>query len=163
MNPIYYSYRIKDELLELKDLPNLYGEEHRILLKLKDRVIRILELNDIKTIELVRPEIYKHEISFRFLESFQPGTIHIIFKPIEEMKFLKNAYNIAIINQNYTSIDKKSLDRLRLMQEIWTLHENTCNLENVIPINWSNISNEELFGFITGRFSQIKDLSACKI
>jgi hypothetical protein len=61
------------------------------------RILKAISLLGAKTQELIRRELYSAEVAFESLKQFHPGDIHVIFKPIEEIRILRGAYNIACI------------------------------------------------------------------
>lgn len=147
-NTIFYSFRVQEELLNI-DSSFVWGKAHYSYKVLKNRYINLLQNNHLKVCEIIRPEIYKHKIAFDFLKDFEVGSIHLIFKPFEEIRILKGAYNIGIIAWEFDRINTKTFDYapfsnhlrlLSLLDEVWVLCEYTkrvlqqYNLKNVYCI-----------------------------
>lgn len=152
---IFYSFRVQEELLNINE-PFVWGKAHYSYKVLKNRCIDLLKSKHIKVREIIRPEIYKHEIAFKFLEEFQLGDVHLIFKPFEEIRILKGAYNIGIIAWEFDQISTAAINSfpfsnhlriLSMLDEVWVLCEYTkkvlqqYNLKNVycIPAPVRNI------------------------
>lgn len=126
---IFYSFRIHNE----PEILARHSSLNDIIISCrvaKDRVIDLLKRNGIITHEIIRPEIYKHRISFNLLPHFKPGIIHLIFKPIEHIRILKNSYNISIVPWEFDTINLASQSgipftnhyrMLSLLDEIWVL------------------------------------------
>jgi len=125
---IFYSFRIHNKTGPKTD------SSHR---EIKDRVIHLLNGAGMVTHEIVRPEIYKHDISFNFLPDFRKGAIHLIFKPFEYIRILKNAYNISVVSWEFDTINAASQNdlpftnhtrMLSLLDEIWLISNRQRNL-----------------------------------
>jgi glycosyltransferase involved in cell wall biosynthesis len=80
------------------------------------------------TQELIRPELYSAEVAFESLKQFRPGDVHVIFKPIEEIRILRGAYNIACIIWEFDQLNERSWSghpfskhtrMLRAIDEVW--------------------------------------------
>lgn len=91
---IFYSFRIHGKLLPESDC--ILYEKNFSYMKIKAKIINLLSDQGYFLREIIRPEIYKHQVSFNFLPNFKAGDIHLIFKPIEFIRPLKNAYNIWV-------------------------------------------------------------------
>jgi hypothetical protein len=120
---IYYSLRTTKQ----PSIENEAGLRNQQQLIIFD-IIEYLQLVGIQAIEIVRPEIYKHPISFRYLPDFQKGSIHLISKPIHDIRILKSAYNIAIVTANkglpstHRNVNKPQLQEFGILSsidEIW--------------------------------------------
>lgn len=164
-NTVFYSFRVQEELLNVND-SLIWGKAHYSYKVVKNKYIDLLQNNHIKVHEIIRPEIYKHKIAFDFLKYFQAGDIHLIFKPFEEIRILKGAYNIGIIAWEFDRINTTVFDSapfsnhlrvLSMLDEVWVLCEYTKkvlqqhNLKNVYcvpapvkciaPIHKSSVKN----------------------
>jgi hypothetical protein len=126
---IFYSFRIHNKPQNPPDHLSFSTIYHSCK-ETKDRVIDLLNRDGIVTHEVIRPEIYKHNISFRSLPNFNHGAIHLIFKPFEYIRILKNAYNILVISWEFDAINVNSQNgtpftnhyrMLSLLDEIWLL------------------------------------------
>ena len=91
-------------------------------------IVEDLQLTGIQVVEIIRPEIYKHPISFRYLKDFRKGSIHLISKPIHDIRILKSAYNIVIIGTDkgapstHRRVNRPQLQEsgiLSFIDEIW--------------------------------------------
>ena len=121
-------------------------------------VITFLKEKGIHTKELIRPEIYKHEIAFHQLPGFRTKSVHIVCRPIQEIRILKGAYNIGIIlespqkkpiKKEFRSVLPDQIKMLLLMDEIWLISKNILKDLNRIGVpNLRLISN--------GKFTQSK-------
>lgn len=159
---IFYSFRVQEELLNINN-SLVWGKAHYSYKVVKNKYINLLQSKNLKVCEIIRPEIYKHKIAFDFLNDFKAGDIHLIFKPFEEIRILKGAYNIGILAWEFDRINTKTFDSvplsnhlriLSMLDEIWVLCEYTkkvlqqYNLNNVYcipaPVNYS-ISNKKTF------------------
>ena len=141
---IYYSFRIRKDLAanssEIK-----YGLSHYSYKLVKNKFMDAIAQTGILPIEILRPEIYKQPVSFKFLSKWQINTPHIIFKPFEEIRILKNAYNIAVLAWEWDKISNKVGEKclipnsplanqkrmLSLLDEIWVL---SSYFDNVLKI-----------------------------
>lgn len=126
---IFYSYRIYTNASNRPSDPSTTDLYH-LCKKTKDRLIDLLSANGIATHEIIRPEIYKHDISLAFLPHFKRGDIHLIFKSFENIRILKNAYNICVLSWHFDAINVESQNgipltnhyrMLSLLDEIWVL------------------------------------------
>lgn len=130
---IFYSYRVQEELLNLNNT-FIFGKAHYSYKIVKNKFVNLLEINNIKVHEVIRPEIYKHQLAFKFLTNFRQGDIHLIFKPFDEMRILKTAYNIGIIAWEFNKINTVTFNSvpfsnhlriLSMLDEVWVLCEYT--------------------------------------
>lgn len=161
-NTIFYSFRVQEELLNITN-SFVWGKAHYSYKVLKNKYVNLLKDRDIKVSEIIRPEIYKHEIAFKFIKTFHQGDIHLIFKPFEEIRILKRAYNIGIIAWEFDCINTKTFDSfplsnhlriLSLLDEVWVLCEYTkkvleqYNLKNVYcipaPVNTTTTNKSSI-------------------
>lgn len=152
---IFYSFRVQEELLNINN-SFVWGKAHYSYKIIKNKYISLLEKEQIKAYEIIRPEIYKHKIALDFLKDFKRGDIHLIFKPFEEIRILKGAYNIGIIAWEFNRINtitfncfpfSNHLRVLSMLDEVWVLCEYTkkvlqqYNLKNVYcipaPVNYT--------------------------
>lgn len=125
--PIFYSFRIHNDLQYVSD-PSLFNNIYNSCKDIKDSIINFLKHEGMITHEIIRPEIYKHDISFQFLPNFKKGSFHLIFKPFEHIRILKNAYNILVVSWEFETIHMVSQNdipftnhyrMLSLLDEIW--------------------------------------------
>lgn len=125
-NRVFYSYKVGLDLINT----NTTKEDNTfsIYYQIKDQVLKVLKNKDIVLEEVIRPEIYKHDIAFRFLTNFKKNDIHLIFKPIKDVRLLKHAYNIIFLMQeNIKTIEQYDITKpfsnklrmLKLIDEIW--------------------------------------------
>ena len=124
MNIFFSSKKNSQTTFDLKD--DLYAGFQNVMLDL----FKYLDKKDIRTRELIRPEIYKHKIAFHHLEGFRKRSIHIICRPAQEIRILKEAYNIGIVlelqnlNKNRPNLKTALPDPIRqlsLLDEIWVI------------------------------------------
>ena len=154
---IFYSYKIHSNISRRSGNRSATDLDH-LCEKTKDKVINLLSVNGIATHEIIRPEIYKHDISFGFLPHFKRGDIHLIFKSFENIRILKNAYNICAVSWHFDAISVESKNgipltnhyrMLSLLDEIWVLSNqqkeilNQYSLFNIHLIS-EDTSNEEI-------------------
>ena len=131
-NPIiFYSSQIHGDLL-----PGIQGNispsQISAYSQIKSYIINLLLREGYKVHEIIRPELYKHQISFKFLPNFSPGDIHLIFKPMPFIRPLKNALNIWVkaesLISNLPNLFHPFFNpsrMLSLVEEIWdSLPEN---------------------------------------
>ncbi len=130
---IYYSHQIHGNLFPGKEyfIDTLAYENSK---KIKNHIINILLEEGFKIKEIIRPEIYKHQISFSFLPDFHKGAIHLIFKPLEYTRPLKNAYNIWVNTGWISSYNSEFFHpflnperMISLIEEIWYCTPNISN------------------------------------
>lgn len=168
---IFYSYRIHTNASNwLSDLSTT--DLYHLCEKTKDRLIDLLSANGIPTHEIIRPEIYKHDLSFKFLPNFKHPSIHLTFKPFEHLRILKKAYNISVVSWEFDSINIKSHNNipftnhyrmLSLFDELWVLsiHQkeilNQYNFFNTYLISEDTPDQEILLTKIIGRILSIKE------
>jgi len=82
----------------------------------------------IETHELIRPEMFSAPVAFASIKDFRRGDIHIIFKPIEEIRILRGARNIACVVWEFDQLNTHSTSNrpfsnhvrmLKLVDEVW--------------------------------------------
>jgi glycosyltransferase involved in cell wall biosynthesis len=82
----------------------------------------------IHTRELIRPEIYSSPDSYALLPDFLPGDMHIIFKPIEEIRILRGAFNVGCIIWEFDRLNEQAFSSnplsnhlrvLKILDEVW--------------------------------------------
>jgi glycosyltransferase involved in cell wall biosynthesis len=92
------------------------------------RILKAISLVGAETQELIRPELYSAEVAFESLKQFRPGDVHVIFKPIEEIRILRGAYNIACIIWEFDQLNERPWSGhpfsnhtriLRAIDEVW--------------------------------------------
>jgi len=92
------------------------------------RILGALAHLGIETQELIRPEMYSAPEAFRWIKDFRRADIHLIFKPIEEIRVLRGAYNIACVLWEFDQLNDRALTTnpcshhvrmLRLVDEVW--------------------------------------------
>lgn len=173
-NTIFYSFRVKEELLNINN-SLIWGKAHYSYKVVKNKYISLLQDKHIKVCEIIRPEIYKHKIAFDFLKDFKVGDIHLIFKPFEEIRILKGAYNIGIIAWEFDRINLTTFDSvpfsnhlriLSMLDEVWVLCEYTkkvlqqYNIKNVYcipaPVNYTALSKKTSTKDILGELPAVK-------
>ncbi|MGD0275000.1 MAG: hypothetical protein ABSB79_02920 [Syntrophales bacterium] len=171
---IFYSNRIHTDPsnppidISTTDLDNLCK-------RVKHRLIELLSANSLTTQEIIRPEIYKHDISFGFLPHFKRGDIHLIFKSFENIRILKNAYNICVVSWHLDAINVESPNSvplanhyrmLSLLDEIWVLSKpqkeilNRYGFFNVHLVSEDSNNEEISFSKIIERILNIKRMSS---
>ncbi|MCW5772378.1 MAG: glycosyltransferase family 4 protein [Rhodospirillaceae bacterium] len=123
---IFYSARVNQALF--RSSPNLpLGAAHYSHALLGARLLKAFASLGIETQELVRPEIYHSDYAWNQLGRDEAVPIHLIFKPIEEVRFLRGAYNILCSVWEYDKINTEPLDHpfsdhlslVSRMDEIW--------------------------------------------
>ena len=82
--------------------------------------------------EIERPEIYKHKKSFEYLKQYYEKIPHLIWKPIEEIRILKNAYNIGILAWEFHKLTKKKQDTARFLNHSFSNQIRILSLLNEI-------------------------------
>lgn len=167
---IFYSFRIHGEIFSHNNL-NL-NNIHYLCKNAKDELLNLLSADGISMNEIIRPEIYKHDVSFNFLPNFIHGCIHLIFKPFEYIRILKNAYNISIIPWEFDDINIVSKDdipftnhrrMLSMVDEIWIFSDkqkdilNNYKFFNVFLISQDNTSKGISLSRVKERFNEIRD------
>jgi hypothetical protein len=92
------------------------------------RILGALARLGIETHELVRPEIYSAPQAFESIKDFRRADIHLIFKPIEEIRILRGVYNIARVLWEFDQLNDRALTTnpcshhvrmLRMVDEVW--------------------------------------------
>jgi glycosyltransferase involved in cell wall biosynthesis len=92
------------------------------------RILGALARLGIETHELIRPEIYSTPQAFESIKDFRRADIHLIFKPIEEIRILRGAYNIACVLWEFDQLNDRALTinpcsnhvrMLRMVDEVW--------------------------------------------
>jgi hypothetical protein len=130
---LYYSYRVEDEKVVDFDNPNfniIFGKAHYSYKIAAKKFLDLLKKNEVELYEIIRPEMFKHEISFNYIPKFDKNgnNIHLIFKPIEHINPLKNAKNIGIFAWEFDKINTEDINgnpfmnqkrMLNLLDEIW--------------------------------------------
>ena len=133
MKKLYYSYRVEDEKVVDFDNPNfniIFGKAHYSYKIAAKKFLDLLRKNQFKLYEIIRPEMYKNEISFNYIPEFDKNgnNIHLIFKPIEHINPLKKAKNIGVFAWEFDKINEEDIDNnpfmnqkrmLGLLDEIW--------------------------------------------
>lgn len=171
---IFYSFRLQEELLNVNN-SFVWGKNHYSYKVIKNKYISLLKNQYIKVYEIIRPEIYKHKIALDFLKDFKGGDIHLIFKPFEEIRILKGAYNIGIIAWEFDRINAASLNCvpfsnhlrvLSMLNEVWVLCEYTkkvlqqYNLQNVYcipaPVNHTVVNKKSSVESLIGSLPAVK-------
>jgi len=159
---IFYSSRIHDHLLSTRNNP-LFNRIYASCLEMKERLISLLNKEGFSTHEILRPEIYKHDLALRFLTDFKEGSIHLIFKPFENLRLLKQAYNISVVSWNFDTVHRVSQNNvpftnhrrmLSLVDEIW-----------VFSSKEKSVLNEHQFlnVFLISEYQSSKDIPPDKI
>jgi len=171
---IFYSFRVQEELLNINN-SLVWGKAHYSYKVVKNKYINLLQSKNLKVCEIIRPEIYKHKIAFNFLKDFKAGNIHLIFKPFEEIRTLKGAYNIGIVAWEFDRINTKTFDSvplsnhlriLSMLDEVWVLCEYTkkvlqqYNLKNVYcipaPVDYPILNKKTSVKDLLGGFPAVK-------
>lgn len=131
MTFIYFSYRVEDEKIMHKDdnkFNIIFGKAHYSYKIAASKFLNLLIKNGYQTYEIIRPELYKHSISFKYLPNYDKKSIHLIFKPIEHINILKNTYNIGVFAWEFDKINEEDINgnpfinqkrMLNLLDEIW--------------------------------------------
>jgi len=133
MKTIYYSYRVEDEKAVDFDNPSyeiVFGKAHYSYKIAATKFLRLLKSNNYDLHEIIRPEMYKHPISFKHIKNFDENgnNIHLIFKPIEHINPLKKAENIGVFAWEFDKINEEDINgnpfmnqkrMLNLLDEIW--------------------------------------------
>ncbi len=92
------------------------------------RILVALARLGIETQELIRPEMYSAPRAFQSIKDFHRADIHLIFKPIEEIRILRGAYNIACVVWEFDRLNDRALTinpcshhvrMLRMVDEVW--------------------------------------------
>jgi glycosyltransferase involved in cell wall biosynthesis len=92
------------------------------------RIIGALAHLGIEARELIRPEMYSATVAFQSLGEFRKGNVHLIFKPIEEIRILRGAYNIACILWEFDQLNDRArtanpcsnyVRMLNTVDEVW--------------------------------------------
>jgi hypothetical protein len=167
---IFYSFRIFDDPLIREtnlDLDTIIPTCEEA----KNKLINLFNEDGIFTFEMIRPEIYKHEISFNFLPNFRKGSIHFIFKPFEYIRILKNAYNICVVSWELKDVHLSSQNdipftnhkrMLSLVNEIWAFSNfqkdllNQYNFPNTFLITEDSSNQDLSFDKMINRISAIR-------
>ena len=133
MRKVYYSYRVEDEKVVDFDNPNfniIFGKAHYSYKIAAKKFLDLLRKNHFELYEIIRPEMYKHEISFNYIPHFDKNgnNIHLIFKPIEHINPLKKSKNIGVFAWEFDKINEEDINgnpfmnqkrMLGLLDEIW--------------------------------------------
>ena len=133
MKKLYYSYRVEEEKIvdfENQNFNIVFGKAHYSYKIAAKKFLELLKKNDSTLYEIVRPEMFKHEISFDYIPEFDKSgdNIHLIFKPIEHINPLKKAKNIGVFAWEFDKINNEDIDgnpfmnqkrMLNLLDEIW--------------------------------------------
>jgi glycosyltransferase involved in cell wall biosynthesis len=105
-----------------------FGHAHYSHALVFRRILGSLAHLGIEAHELVRPEMYAAPVAFQSIDGFRRGDIHLIFKPIEEIRILRGAYNIACVlwefdqlNDHARSDDPSThhVRMLKMVDEVW--------------------------------------------
>lgn len=116
---VAYSCR-SDRSLDRQD--RKVGEPHFSLFLSAQRFLESLDLLSIKTIPIIRPEIYSHEISRNFIARPENQLIHLAFGDYATLRPLKLAYNIAYVAWEYDAISVNVDDDARIWHnQKWVL------------------------------------------
>ncbi|RJQ27169.1 hypothetical protein C4565_05565 [Candidatus Parcubacteria bacterium] len=86
MNSIYYCS---------ENFDNSNISPHYI--KVEEKLSQFIRSRGYQIFKITKPEIYKHPISFRFLQNFSQKSIHLVIRRPENIRILKNAFNILIL------------------------------------------------------------------
>jgi len=130
---IYYSYRVGDEKVVDFDNSNfhiVFGKAHYSYKIAAKKFLNLLKNNGFDLYEIIRPEMYKHPISFDYIPKFDKNgkNIHLIFKPIEHINPLKHSKNIGVFAWEFDKINENDINgnpflnqkrMLKLLDEIW--------------------------------------------
>jgi glycosyltransferase involved in cell wall biosynthesis len=105
-----------------------FGHAHYSHALVCRRILGSLAHLGIEAHELVRPEMYAAPVAYQSIEGFRRGDIHLIFKPIEEIRILRGAYNIACVLWEFDQLndharsDDPSTHHVRMLEmvdEVW--------------------------------------------
>jgi hypothetical protein len=92
------------------------------------RILGALARLGIETQELIRPEMYSAPQAFQSIKDFRRADVHLIFKPIEEIRILRAAYNIACVLWEFDRLNDRALTTnpcshhvrmLRMVDGVW--------------------------------------------
>lgn len=166
MLSVYYSYRFDSKVSHEKTL----GFAHYSYGFAKDSFCKLFDLMNIKSQELIYPQIYNNTLSKSYLQFKNEDCIHISFKGFEWIRPLDGYYNICLIAWEFESISKGNANHgsildnqmffVDLMDEIWV----GCNftqkvlLENniksyVVP---HPINTNELFSYALPKYKRVE-------
>ena len=124
-------------------------DRYQCYIKLEERLLWLFRETEYIFRRLEKPEIYKHPEAFKFLDKLSQNSLHLIIRRPENIRVLKNAYNILILP---IIITEKELNRindrpfmnykrmLSLVHEIWTNHK-----ENLYTIKSANFKKAHYF------------------
>ena len=131
MRTINYSYRVGEE----KNIPDetheiVFGKAHYSYKVAARKYLSLMESIGYGLREIIRPEIYKHAVSFAHIENYDVNDMnyHFIFKPIEHFNVLKTAFNIGVFAWEFDSIIDEDINKnpfnnqkrmLSMLDEIW--------------------------------------------
>ena len=111
---------------ESQTLPDPYG----CYLEIEEKLVSLFQENTpYRLSRIQKPEIYKHPLAFRFLEGFEPDSLHLIIRKPERIRLLKNARNVLILPEVITETKMtqtpatpfENVKRMvSLVDEIWT-------------------------------------------
>jgi glycosyltransferase involved in cell wall biosynthesis len=172
MKTINYSYRVGDEKNILDETHNIvFGKAHYSYKVAARKYLSLMEHIGYGVREIIRPEIYKHSVSFSHIKNYDLGdtNYHFIFKPIEHFNVLKSAFNIGVFAWEFDAIVDFDIDgspfknqkrMLSMLDEIWVPSNYTKNVLNkigfdnvrfvpapiLIPKNIDNKSMSDLIG-----------------
>jgi glycosyltransferase involved in cell wall biosynthesis len=148
MKTIYYSFRVGEEKnIDLDNFKHniVFGKAHYSYKIAAKKFLNILKFNGYNIYEIIRPEIYKHPLAFDFLPDYNhKKSIHLIFKPIEEINILKNSKNIGIFAWEFDKITTSNVSNnpftnqkhmLSLLDEIWVPSTYTKDVLNDFGFN----------------------------
>lgn len=131
MSHVYYSYRVEDEKnIAVREHEIVFGKAHYSYKIAARKFLKLLSEYKYNIHELIRPEMYKHESSFKTIPyfNFYKTNNHLIFKPIEHINILKNSNNIGVFAWEFDKIIEEDIDNnpfinqkrmLSLLDEIW--------------------------------------------
>src|SRR5262249_32641845 len=109
------------------------------------RILGALAPLRIEATELVRPEMYSAPVAFQSIKDFRRGETHLIFKPIEDIRILRGAYNIACVIWEFNLLNDRMRSRnpcsnhvrmLNLVDEVWCYCSFT---RNVVRKHFANV------------------------
>lgn len=85
-----------------------------------DHFIRFFKHQDFDCQFISHPEIYNSSLAQKFL-NVSPNTLHICFRPSEDLRLLQNAFNVAYIFWEFDVLDKtlENTAYLGLFDQIW--------------------------------------------
>ncbi|HLH97594.1 MAG TPA: glycosyltransferase [Xanthobacteraceae bacterium] len=105
-----------------------FGHAHHSHALVCRRILGSLAHLGIEAHELVRPEMYAAPVAFQSIDGFRRGDIHLIFKPIEEIRILRGAYNIACVLWEFDQLNSHArsddpfthhVRMLKMVDEVW--------------------------------------------